>query len=486
MTARLFVLSLLFLLLTAAGLMASPSPALASPDRCPELVTDYSAACSRDHVKCGSYCFYAECLDCKNASHQDHGRHCHSDDDDDDDNKSFVLGGLEDLSWPEHRICHQDHGYHSYEISPCIKWDWHLYDPGKGRSSRDDTTTAETVKDALDYGLAPTGFTGVNPACVTELGGKRTFTGVNAAAPAPGGSNTADHWGTGLQDQSGSISIGDLTHLPSTPGESGAPNLSSVTKDATDDRVVTLGVTGAGSNTVQYRWWNYSGVRVDPADFTGERTDLAERAPSEIRVPFVNLPANSRVTVNGVRGIISFQVRMVDSNDVASGNSNIKHEMIGMAGFHRIGPSRSALRYERVMPNPPPTATPLPALPAGSGTRPSRPSITSASQANGNGLVDVEISSVPSGATVEYRWWPHSGFRTPYVDSGWSAATVSNGEFRITGVSADTSTSGASPNIFSLPFIVNVQVRVKSSAGYYSDPSKAAVLLVWGGNYTGW
>ena len=45
------------------------------------------------------------------------------------------------------------------------------------------------------------------------------------------------------------------------------------------------------------------------------------------------------IVVDGLRGIVSFQVRSVDPNgDLPPPNSNIEHQMIGMEGFHSIGP----------------------------------------------------------------------------------------------------------------------------------------------------
>ena len=318
MNWRLTLLPLLFLLALLASVSASswtPPPVMASPDACPELYTDYSLQCSSSHTQCGSFCFYAECLDCKNARHRNHGRHCHDDDDDDDYAAPAAPGSWYGFNPASH--CHRDHGYHTYEKSPCISWDWHLYDPSHNRSRRSDTSAVVNIADDLTFGRLPDSFSGLTtPSCDTE----RNTTENYAGGDLPG--NPRDEvWTSGFNDPGG-ISITDLTHLPNTLGESGAPTLSSLTR--VDDRTMTLGVVGAGSNTVQYRWWSYSGVRelvngeIATWDVSAGETGPAERSPSELRVPFEDLPSNN-VTVNGVRGIVSFQVRMVDANGVASG-----------------------------------------------------------------------------------------------------------------------------------------------------------------------
>ena len=152
------------------------------------------------------------------------------------------------------------------------------------------------------------------------------------------------------------VTVSDLSHLPRTPGEPGAPVLKSPVTKVTDNSV-TLEVSGlAAGSAVQYRYWSYYGLR-DPSE---SGRDLLEVAPTEFRVPFAALADSGLVVIDppDLRGIFSFQVRSVGADGVSLGNSNILHQMIGMAGFHTISP--------RLIPQPfilsLPTVVPLPTI----------------------------------------------------------------------------------------------------------------------------
>ena len=280
------------------------------------------------------------------------------------------------------------------------------------------------------------------------------------------------------------VTIDDLSHLPSTPGETGAPTLSSITK--VTDRSVELEVVGGLPGAVQYRWWSYDGMRAlvddDRVDWdvrAGE-SGPGERFPLDLEVPFEDL--SGAVVIDGVRGIISFQARTVDAEGVPSGRSNIEHEMIGMAGFHSIGPQRAVLDFDPPVPPPPAWGTPQappsdPAL-----VRPGRPSAPGVEQVAGvESTVEVTLGGSYVGV-VEYRWWPHSGFDAWDGLDLWAPAGVNSGSFLVSGVEADTPVVDGVP----IPSFINFQVRVVSADGIPSDPSDVVVVMVWGGDYTGW
>ena len=169
-------------------------------------------------------------------------------------------------------------------------------------------------------------------------------------------------------------------------------------------------MTGWGAGDRQYRYWSYNGLRepVDGQPFS----NWPLVSPTEFRVPFEDLAGSTVTVVSGLRGIVSFQVRAVRSGGTSSGNSNVLHQMVGMSGFQTVGPPwsprRAVLEMDVPLPDPPVTATPLPALAQGS--RPGRPAIDEVERLD-SPAGTVKLTLAGSYAhDVEYRWWPHSGF----------------------------------------------------------------------------
>ena len=425
----------------------------------------YMGPCEALHsqvTRCGSFCFYAICVDCEDWSHT------HS--------------------------CGEDCSYsHDAERSPCIEWTWHLYDPALGRSSRSDSYDSHNLAAALDFGMVPEGYVPPIPPCIDERS-------VETILPAPAGPpavaeevwvkglssvHPAHYTGLVLDSRAVSpagtlleypeeVSLRDLSHLPETPGEPGGPVLISVKKVDGDDRSVVLDFSSAD----QYRYWSYNGLREEVEGVAW--ADSPEDPPTEFRVPFEDLTGPVVSVVEGLRGIVSFQVRNVDLDGVPSGHSNIEHQMVGMEGFHTIGPPwpprRTELEIEIPLPSPGPTETPLPTLEVGS--RPVRPVIDEVLQVDGfEGTVEVRLlGSYPHD--VEYRWWPHSGFIPTAAFEGWCGAGVRGGSFRISGVEPLTPVVAGAPSAAVFDF----QVRLVDGDGVAGDPSEPVVLLVWGGN----
>ena len=436
------------------------------PTQCMELHTDYKAQyeglCQRadggvlENTECGNFCFYAVCLECTEQAHRNHRhRHRHQ--------HCSLLGGCSN-----HYHYHTHSGSHRFVTSPCTDWFWRLYDPASagdpsrkdGRVGRQDFSAPVSMNAAMDFGMVPQNYTPPTTDCTTERGTTEQFDGglTPLAVPANFGRNA--HRGdimTGIQEHTADIPISDLSHLPSTPGEAGAPTLVSVTK--VNDRTVRLQVSG-GLNT-EYRYWSYNGIRGieknlagDLAVGAGEASPLVaggtnpgpdEASPLVFRVPFYPLPLSGNVLVDpGIRGIVSFQVRSVDVNGVPSGLSNIRHQMIGMAGLRTIGPIRSLLSFSLPLPPPPPSSTPMPPPSEPGAVRPARPSLRSVKQVVGTvGIIEVTLGGNYSGNTVEYRVWDHSGFGPWDVDDvldlsvPWLPALVTSGSFRVPGVVSD-------------------------------------------------
>ncbi len=447
-SAALWGAAFLLFLVSAGG-----GDVWADPDQCLELVTDYSAQCRSESVRCGSFCFYAICQDCENARHQDHPFHSHCP----------LLGAC---------YSHQDHGFHDYEISPCIDWDWYLHDPGLGRSVRSDDYETPDFSAFMELGMVRPGHLPGPPSCVTERGANEVVPAPSSTAvplPEPtivSGSNKEHITSRGVS-HSAEVLIGDLSHLPQTPGDSGAPSID-VNVNKVDDTSVDLIVSGWGPGSRQYRYWSYNGLRKTVAGLPGPD----EASPSEFRVPFEEL-VGSVVRVDArLRGIFSFQVRSVDSDGVASGNSNIVHQMIGMAGFHTPGSRRSTLTYDVPLPASPVYGVPLP--PLGVGSRPQQPQILRAVRAAGvPGAVDVELAGSYS-ERVEYRWWPHGGAGPMGGFAEWRAAPVSSGTFRVSGVRP---VGSVFENLSSVA-LFDFEVRLVNDDDVPGEPSRVVVTLV--------
>ena len=211
------------------------------------------------------------------------------------------------------------------------------------------------------------------------------------------------HVTSGTVPHPSEVTISDMTHLPTTPGESGAPVLFSLVK--VTDRDVLLTVTGGPPVLFhEYRYWSYNGGR-------HKTVSSWEASPSAFRVPFKKFDGRS-FGVWDVRGIVSFQVRGIDLDGNPTGLSNIVHEMIGMSGFQTIEPIRDTLQFQPVLPPTPPYfGTPVP-TPVGQ-VLPPRAVIVSAHQLpsppEDEGTVEIEMAQAYSG-TLQYRWWAHSGF----------------------------------------------------------------------------
>ena len=334
----------------------------------------------------------------------------------------------------------------------CIGWNWHLY--GDSDDARLFTFQSPNVGEALSLGDS----SGNQAECVEDGT-------IHDAGPAPGpGSNSGPegtflNWSEGgFQGSTEDITLSDFGSLVLIEGGDGAPILESVT--AISDKTVTLEVSGAGTNGVQYRYWVYSGFE-----------------PSEIRVPYFNLSGG--VTVDKF-GIYSFQVRMVDGDGVLSSGSNVVNELLGMEAMKNIDTSTvpgasdpiPANLSSLLTPNAPPVATPLPVLVSGS--RPDAPVISNASQVSGTvGRIEVTMAGTYPG-TLEYRWWPHSGFGPTLDYKEWSPASVSGTRFYIDGVLGPVIEGEGAVQLF------DFQARVVDSSNVSSDPSDVFILLVWG------
>ena len=440
-----FALALLLLALGDSGSFGgSVSKVFANTWQCVEYDTDYSLQCNSESTRCGSFCFYAECVRCTDAFHE----HCRT-----------TCGPL---------TCTTTCWWERHGISPCLDWDWHLHDPGLGRSVRSDDYETPDFSVFMELGLVRPGHTPVPPPCVTEMGVNRVIPAPSSTAvplPEPTIVSTRNHGyitSRGVSNPA-EVLIGDLSHLPLTPGDSGAPAIHVVSK--VTDTSVDLVVSGWGPGSRQYRYWSYNGLR-KVAGVPGS----GEASPTEFRVPFEDLAGN--VSISGVRGIISFQVRSVDSGGVSSGNSNIVHQMIGMGSFHTTGPNRSTLTHDVPLPGPPVYGMPLPTL--GVGSRPQQPQILRAVRVAGvTGSVDVELAGSYSDR-VEYRWWPHGGAGPAGGFAEWRPAPVSSGTFRVSGVRPVGSMYANLPSVALFDF----EVRLVNSNDVPGEPSDVVVALV--------
>ena len=507
-----FVKAALFALLLAVLLLpvSAPSVSAGTEHRCEEEEheTDYSLGCASGNTRCGSICFYAVCHRCTP------GRHSHGCDDDGN--------------------CSS----HRHHESPCTLWHWNIYgglpDPGPGAHPTDrraDRYDAPNLNDSLEFGMLRDDYVPPTSPCTVEEG--NTSRGVTQLLPGedlrpvdvltPGdpsyisGADSRPGYGPGnfryatslVDSHSSEITIGDLSHLPRTPGEPGAVTLFSVTKKT--DNSVTLQVSGGVR--VQYRYWGYYGLQ-EPSD---DGLELFEVAPSEFRVPFHDLlggeisinrgpgqsgehivgrepgPSGEIIVDRELQGIFSFQVRSLDADGVSTGNSNILHEMIGMADFEAIRPPlRDSLAFSLPIPAPPAWGTPMPPLGDGEPPRPVRPSIGGVRQVPGMVRTVEVVLAADYSDSVEYRWWPHSGaLPTPAFDE-WLPAPVSGLRFVVPGVEpripGDEPYTPLFADINDIPDVAafNFQVRLVNAEEIPGDPSDVKVLMVWGGDYTGW
>lgn len=439
-----------------------------SGSQCMELHTDYKnlydGLCQRavgspdapgmlETTECENFCFYAVCLDCALHGHL-HPLHPHT-----------------------HRHCgdcsrhtHWHRGptvFHSWIASPCTDWHWRIFDPtvddqiGRkdGRSIRQDHSAPPPISETLEFGMVPPGYAPEQPECVNERGDVESFDDGLTSLPLPSNFGENAHPGdlrAGIRPHAEEFTVGDLSHLPYTPPEPGAPRLVSVTKDQFNDRIIRLNVSG-GMN-VQYRYWSYNGIREmdrnaagnlvvgvheDSPILIGEGWNPgpdAEASPRVFRLPFAPLYGDIFIDP-GIKGIVSFQVRSVDGDGVGSGVSNIVHEMIGLEGLRSIGPVRGNLEFYHPLPTPPPPSTPLPTPSVPGVVLPPTPSVPSVEQVvDAVGTIDIDLRVGYAGYIVEYRVWDHSGFdpwdvdEVPDMSIPWEPAPVTSGTFRVAGV----------------------------------------------------
>ena len=350
--AALFAILLVVLLLPVLLFPVSAPSVLGWSDKCVEHHTDYSVGCAAnpENKRCGSVCFYAVCHKCEEGSHCHNHPHCDGE------------GNCSDH-------CHRE----EHHISPCTVWHWNIFgglpDPGEisppgevlphPPDERDDKYAADpdrydapNLNDSLNFGMLRDDYEHPGSPCTVEKGD--TSRGVTQLLPGEnlrpvevltpgdpsyisGVEKTGDGYRiTSLVDShSSEITIGDLSHLPRTPGEPDAVTLSSVTK--VTDNSVTLQVSGGGK--VQYRYWGYYGLQ-EPSESDG--LDLFEVAPSEFRVPFHDLvgeiginrgpgqsgehivglepgPSGEVIVDRELQGVFSFQVRSLDADGDSTG-----------------------------------------------------------------------------------------------------------------------------------------------------------------------
>ena len=354
MSVRLFLLlSFLFILFLEVSSFsgrlvdiswADPPP----PDQCVEYTNDYSEGCdANESNKCGSFCFYAVCVECTAATH----RHC-------DPN---LLGGC---SWrPPLGAPPHDHGE-----SPCARWVWHLHQDSD--EYRAEGFNSPNIGPALVFGV-------INDPALAEAPVACNVIGRTVPEEIGGGAwtrldpNDPDVERSGFRDRA-SLAISDIPGLVVVAGGAGAPELIGVNK--VSDTVVMLVPRGAGTNVVEYRYWVYSGF-----------------VPLEVRVPYERL--TGLVTIVASKGIHSFQLRMVDPDGNVSLGSNVVHQVLGMEA-PVVVPLAGLSR--------PPTPTPMPVPPTGL-TRPVTPVISSVVQEPV--LADtVRVTLAGSYSGVEYRW----------------------------------------------------------------------------------
>ena len=243
---KVSLFALLLVLLLAP--VSTPPVSAGTEHRCEEEQheTDYSLDCASENTRCGSFCFYAVCHRCTS------GRHSHGCDDDGN--------------------CSS----HRHHESPCTLWHWNIHggapDPGPGPEDhpideREDEYDAPNLNQSLEFGMLRDDYVTPTSPCIVEKG--NTSRGVTQLLPGedlrpvevltpgdPSYTSGVEETDDGYRINSlvdshpSEITIGDLSHLPRTPGEPGAPTLVSVTK--VTDNSVTLQVSGGGR--VQYRY----------------------------------------------------------------------------------------------------------------------------------------------------------------------------------------------------------------------------------------
>ena len=309
-------LALLLLVLGDAALWDGwPGPVVADTWECIEYNSDYSLRCPSESTRCGSFCFWAECLECTDAYWH---RHCRT---------TCSNGSCSTYCWSVR------HG-----ISPCKsgRWVWHLFGEDPPPSSRVDVYDSHNLEASLKFGMVPDGYVPPILDCIVQVGSSVTeeLPRPNPPPPVPD-----DRWAGGVSDglkegdpgfsiphftteapyftgpttepyfpreehftgrvldtravnpvtgklvaYPAEVGIRDLSHLPTTPGEPGAPFLIRANKVLGQDTWVELQVSGWGAGAREYRYWSYNGLRDEVDDiecrrrFPSWRTGCQRRA----------------------------------------------------------------------------------------------------------------------------------------------------------------------------------------------------------------
>ena len=487
--ARFVGVALVFalLLMVSGGLVLEPigtGALLGDTWECDEYETDYSERCQPNADACGSFCVYAECIECTPATHE----HCDEEVCDEDcegegDDEVCVDTNCTQYCWLD------PHGE-----SPCVSWNWHIKDDADDHRTEGallSTFSSPNVDSALSMGSWDPGY--IHPPARCDDGEVVSGTSITVLDAADPGVFSAGFLDSGLQEVVGGEIVvrgvggeADTVLVPrgpgglvEIPGGLGAPVLSEVSK--VDDTHVSLVVTGDAGLDLESRYWVYGG---DP--------------PHQVRVPYEGF--TSTVNITETTGIHSFQVRTVDGMGVVSLGSNVVHQIVGMEVMRSaMGANIAALSGPE-----PPAVLPTPAV----GNRPGRPTISAVEQLPGSGVVKVTLAGA-YGGDVEYRWWPHSGADPSHGVREWTFAGSGISDFVVSGVSIDLAVSGlgvdpldgvdaslAGPlgSLFSSvqsggqPMLnyFDFQVRVVDADGLESPASDVKVLKVWRGNLWEW
>ena len=418
--------------------------------------TDFSVDCASDATDCGSVCFYAECLDCTDGEHQ----HC----DPEVCHDENCTGEGDDEVCDE--VCTQNCWMEWHGIPSCVNWLWHLYGEPDD-NYRAESFSSPNIGAALSFGAFSdlAAVTGGFSCQVADRSSPESLASIESRHTS-GPPFEAD-WEWGYADDV-PLGLSDYPDLVVVPGEPGAPALQSVVK--VSDRVVTLNVSGHGTNVIQYRYWSYNGF-----------------VPPEVRVPFSDLLGN--VTVSQTRGAHAFQVRVVYPDETPSGDSNVVYEVLGFEGWvaaRAPGPVAPVL------------SDILFVVPVGV-VRPAKPAISGVVQEPV--VADtVRVTLAGNYSGVEYRWWPHNGLG-PHISSSyydWTSVTPdSSFEFLVSSVKPSLIiNSNAGPILAPSPGIpryFDFEVRLVEHHVVDGEPifvesehSNVVVVQVWGGPNWEW
>lgn len=257
------------------------------------------------------------------------------------------------------------------------------------------------------------------------------------------------------------------------------------------EEVVSSTLPVPAGHRLRYRVWPYSGA-VRPGAYSDD---------------WIGLPANGQleVTVDSP-GFWTFEAvqERLDGTErtrsatrtLALGYGDWVRALYGTPSPSDVG-SDHPLRDNPVIPDrdgsldvdQPATATPLPTL-TDSRVRPAAPVLVSVSQDFSSlGKAKVVLgASVPVGTTVEYRYWPHSGFLPNTTGGKWPWRTVSNWDTSSPGVRkvfyrTDTASWHKFESGLPVWSVWDFQVRVKRVVGgelVYSEPSAVKTVAMRG------